>query len=79
MNFAITRPVGSDACDQKLSKQRAAEVRSYLVGKGVEATRIKSEGWGEREPIASNATAQGRAQNRRVEIEIIGQEKAGKN
>jgi len=67
-----TDSVGSDAYNQKLSEQRAAAVRSHLIGKGVDAARIKSEGRGEKEPIASNDTAQGRAQNRRVEIEVTG-------
>ena len=65
-----TDSVGSDAFNQKLSEQRASAVRSYLVGKGVDATRVKSQGRGEKEPIASNATNEGRALNRRVEIEV---------
>ena len=73
-----TDSVGGNAYNQKLSEQRAAAVRSHLIGKGVDAARIKSEGRGEKEPMASNATPQGRAQNRRVEIEIVGQEKDGK-
>ena len=70
-----TDSVGSDTYNQKLSEQRAAAVRSHLIGKGVDAARIKSEGRGEKEPVASNDTAQGRAQNRRVEIEVTGQSK----
>ena len=70
-----TDSVGSDAFNQKLSEQRAAGVRSYLISKGVDASRIQSQGRGEKEPLASNATAQGRAQNRRVEIEVTGHEK----
>ena len=66
--------VGSDVYNQKISKQRAAALRGYFVGKGVDAARIKSEGRGEKEPIASNATAQGRALNRRIEIEVTGYE-----
>ena len=65
-----TDSVGSDTYNQKLSEQRAAAVRSYLVSKGIDAARIKSEGRGEKEPIASNATNEGRALNRRVEIEV---------
>ena len=67
-----TDSVGSDSYNQKLSAQRAAAVRSYLVGQGVDAARITSEGRGKSQPVASNATAQGRAQNRRVEIEVSG-------
>ena len=70
-----TDSVGSDAYNQKLSEQRASAVRSYLVGKGVDAARIKSEGRASKQPVASNATAQGRAQNRRVEIEVTGRAK----
>ena len=69
-----TDSVGSTAFNQKLSEQRAAAVRSYLVGKGVDASRIQSQGRGEKEPVATNATAQGQAQNRRVEIEVMGHE-----
>ncbi|WP_409052578.1 OmpA family protein [Variovorax sp. GrIS 2.14] len=65
-----TDSVGSDSFNQRLSEQRADAVRTYLIAQGVDATRIRSEGKGEKEPVASNATAQGRAQNRRVEIEV---------
>ena len=69
-----TDSVGSKSYNQALSAQRASAVLSYLVGKGVDAARMKSEGRGESQPVASNATAQGRAQNRRVEIEVTSYE-----
>jgi len=47
-------------------------VKAYLVSKGIEQNRVYTEGKGETQPVASNATRQGRAQNRRVEIEVVG-------
>lgn len=67
-----TDSIGSDAYNDKLSVRRAAAVKAYLEGKGVDAGRIFTEGKGERQPKASNKTAAGRAQNRRVEIEVVG-------
>jgi len=61
-----------DAYNQGLSERRAASVKNYLVGKGIDANRIYTEGKGETEPVADNRTREGRAQNRRVEIEIVG-------
>jgi OOP family OmpA-OmpF porin len=72
-----TDSIGTEAYNQKLSERRAASVKSYLVSKGVPADRIYTEGKGESQPIASNKTAEGRAKNRRVEIEIVGTRKAG--
>ncbi len=63
-----TDNVGSDAVNDPLSVNRAASVRNYLTSRGVPAAHISIDGRGEREPIASNATAEGRARNRRVEI-----------
>ncbi len=63
-----TDNVGSDAVNDPLSRQRAQSARDYLASRGVNANRIVIEGRGEREPIATNATAEGRARNRRVEI-----------
>ncbi|MFP5412613.1 MAG: OmpA family protein [Gammaproteobacteria bacterium] len=63
-----TDSTGTDAVNEPLSVNRAASVRQYLADRGVSATRIAIEGRGSREPIADNATAAGRAQNRRVEI-----------
>ncbi|ACB36429.1 OmpA/MotB domain protein [Leptothrix cholodnii SP-6] len=59
---------GSDAVNNPLSLDRAEAVRDYLSRHGVPAARIQVEGRGEREPVADNATPDGRAQNRRVEI-----------
>ncbi|HUJ62904.1 MAG TPA: OmpA family protein [Kofleriaceae bacterium] len=55
----------------KLSHERAAAVRQYLIDHGIEADRMVSKGYGESKPIASNKTEEGRAQNRRVEIHIL--------
>ncbi len=63
-----TDNVGSDAVNDPLSLQRARSTRDYLAARGVSPSRIIIDGRGEREPIATNATAEGRAQNRRVEI-----------
>jgi outer membrane protein OmpA-like peptidoglycan-associated protein len=59
---------GPDTVNDPLSLQRAQAVRDYLAGRGVGAARIDIQGRGEREPVASNATDSGRAQNRRVEV-----------
>ena len=64
--------IGSDAYNQKLSVRRAESVKVYLVSKGIEANRIYTEGKGEKQPVADNRTREGRAKNRRVEIEVIG-------
>jgi outer membrane protein OmpA-like peptidoglycan-associated protein len=61
---------GSDSYNMKLSNKRAASVRKYLLDRGISTDRIESKGYGESQPIADNATAEGRAQNRRVEIHI---------
>jgi len=73
-----TDSVGTDAYNQKLSIRRAEAVKAYLKGKGIEETRIYTEGKGESQPKADNATAEGRAQNRRVEIEVVGTRGAAK-
>ncbi|GAB4092251.1 OmpA family protein [Flaviaesturariibacter terrae] len=61
-----TDNVGSDEYNQKLSEDRAASVRTYLLSKGIPESRILSQGYGETKPIADNKTAAGRAKNRRV-------------
>ncbi|HZH55927.1 outer membrane protein OmpA [Yanghanlia caeni] len=70
-----TDSIGSEQYNQGLSERRANSVKNYLVGKGIPADRIYTEGKGETSPVASNATREGRAQNRRVEIEIVGTRK----
>ena len=67
-----TDSVGSDAYNQKLSIRRSEAVKAYLVSKGIEKNRIYTEGKGEKQPVASNKTKDGRAKNRRVEIEVVG-------
>ena len=67
-----TDSVGSDAYNQKLSVKRAESVKAYLVTKGIEKNRVYTEGKGEKQPVADNKTAEGRAKNRRVEIEVVG-------
>lgn len=62
---------GTDTYNQALSVRRANAVREYLVKGGVAASRIKVEGLGESRPVASNETADGRAQNRRVELRVV--------
>jgi OOP family OmpA-OmpF porin len=67
-----TDSVGSDAYNQKLSVKRAEAVKAYLVTKGIEKNRVYTEGKGEKQPVADNKTSEGRAKNRRVEIEVVG-------
>ncbi|MFN8291718.1 MAG: OmpA family protein [Chitinophagaceae bacterium] len=73
MKLAIdghTDNVGKDDYNQKLSDSRAASVMNYIVSKGVDPARITAQGHGETMPIATNATAAGRQQNRRVEMKL---------
>ena len=73
-NFMIeghTDSDGSNALNQTLSENRAAAVRNYLVEKGINTDRLRSTGFGETKPIASNRTSKGKAENRRVEVSLI--------
>jgi OOP family OmpA-OmpF porin len=67
-----TDSVGGDAYNQKLSVKRSEAVKAYLVSKGIEKNRVYTEGKGEKQPVADNKTTEGRAKNRRVEIEVVG-------
>ncbi len=66
-----TDSTGSDAYNQTLSEQRAQSVANYLRNRGVASARIAAFGMGETQPIATNASADGRQANRRVEVRII--------
>jgi outer membrane protein OmpA-like peptidoglycan-associated protein len=70
-----TDNVGSNAFNQSLSESRAVMVSNYLISNGVSATRLRTQGLGENQPIAANDTEGSRAQNRRVEIAISANEK----
>jgi OOP family OmpA-OmpF porin len=63
---------GGDAFNQRLSVRRAESVKNYLATKGVEKNRIYTEGKGEKQPVADNKTREGKAKNRRVEVEVVG-------
>lgn len=67
-----TDSVGGDGYNQKLSVARAEAVKAYLLSKGIEKSRVYTEGKGEANPLADNKTAEGRAKNRRVDIELVG-------
>jgi outer membrane protein OmpA-like peptidoglycan-associated protein len=68
-----TDAIGSDEYNQKLSQQRADGVREYLVSQGVPAATIAAIGLGKGDPVATNDTAAGRQQNRRVEMVVSGE------
>lgn len=65
-----TDAVGSEAYNEALSVRRAEAVYRYLINRGIAPERMRVEGFGERSPVADNATAAGRAQNRRVELQV---------
>ncbi len=67
-----TDSIGSDDYNQRLSIRRSEAVKAYLVGLGVEKNRVYTEGKGEKQPVADNKTSEGRAKNRRVEIDVVG-------
>ena len=62
---------GEESANQLLSQKRAESVKNYLISQGIAANRIVARGFGESNPIADNASAQGKAQNRRTEISIL--------
>ncbi len=65
-----TDDVGSDISNLQLSRDRAASVKIYFVGKGISTDRLATEGFGESVPVQTNKTAAGRAKNRRVEMNL---------
>ena len=70
---------GAEAYNQTLSEQRARSVADYLTAQGVQPVRLATRGYGEMQPIASNETPEGKAQNRRVEIKIVPAVEGGAN
>ena len=66
-----TDNTGSESGNLRISKARAAAAKKYLVNKGVNASRLTSEGYGIANPIATNDTPEGRALNRRVEFKVV--------
>ena len=73
--YGYTDSTGAVEYNQKLSEQRAASVKAYLASKGLNVSRFTSKGMGISDPIASNETTEGKAQNRRVEFAITANEK----
>jgi OOP family OmpA-OmpF porin len=67
-----TDSIGTVAYNQRLSVRRAEAVKAFLVSKGIERNRVYTEGKGKSQPVADNKTKEGRAKNRRVEIEVVG-------
>ena len=67
-----TDSIGTDAYNMALGQRRAQSVKTYLVAKGIDASRIYTESKGKSNPVASNATEEGRAKNRRTDIEVVG-------
>lgn len=77
--YGHTDSKGSDAYNQTLSEKRAIAVKNYLVAKGISSSRLFTMGMGETEPVATNETEAGRAQNRRVEFAITANEEMIEN
>ncbi len=77
--YGHTDNTGTAEVNERISNQRAASVQSYLQSLGIAASRLKAEGKSFNEPVADNATAEGRAQNRRVEIYVSANEKMIQN
>ena len=73
-----TDSTGTDAINDKLSRERAKSVTDHLQAQGVAVSRITTEGYGSKQPVADNATEAGRAENRRVEVAIYANEKMKK-
>jgi len=67
-----TDSVGSDEYNQRLSENRANSVRDFLIREGINSSSIAARGFGESQPVATNDTAAGRQQNRRVELVVSG-------
>ena len=67
-----TDSIGGDGYNQKLSIARADAVKNFLTSRGVEKNRVYTEGKGSKQPVADNKTNEGRAKNRRVEVEVVG-------
>jgi len=68
-----TDSTGTSDYNQRLSEQRAMTVRDYLVGQGINLNSVTAQGFGQNDPVASNATAAGRQQNRRVQMVVSGE------
>jgi OmpA-OmpF porin, OOP family len=66
-----TDSTGSEALNQKLSEERAAAVKNFLIENGIDASRLSSKGFGESMPVDSNKTSKGKANNRRVEVKLV--------
>ena len=69
--YGHTDSDGSDQYNQQLSERRAVNVSQYLVQQGTDGRRYYVVGYGEERPVASNASAEGKSQNRRVEIRLV--------
>jgi OOP family OmpA-OmpF porin len=69
---AVGHAAGGERNAQALSVKRAEAVKAYLVSRGVEKNRVYTEGKGDKQPVADNKTKEGKAKNRRVEIEVVG-------